>query len=70
MLAQSDAECRAKSIVGCGSKVRLAYGRQHILPTPTPPNCSTYLASKARAKTPAASGAAALVPEWVVVHLP
>lgn len=30
----------------------------------------TYLASNAKANTPAASGAAALVPEWVVVHLP
>jgi len=28
------------------------------------------LASKANAKTPAASGAAAEVPEWVRVHLP
>ena len=32
-------------------------------------NC-TDLASNARAKTPAASGAAAEVPEWVFVHLP
>ena len=30
----------------------------------------TYLASKANAKTPAASGAAAEVPEWVLVHFP
>lgn len=30
----------------------------------------TYFASRARAKTPAASGAAAEVPEWVRVHLP
>lgn len=30
----------------------------------------THLASSASAKTPAASGAAADVPEWVVVHLP
>jgi len=30
----------------------------------------TYLASSARAKTPAASGAAADVPECRVVHLP
>lgn len=30
----------------------------------------TYFASKARANTPAASGAAADVPECVVVHLP
>ena len=30
----------------------------------------TYLASSAKAKTPAASGAAAEVPEWVFVHLP
>lgn len=30
----------------------------------------TYFASRARAKTPAASGAAADVPEWVLVHLP
>lgn len=29
-----------------------------------------YFASRARAKTPAASGAAAEVPEWVLVHLP
>ena len=31
---------------------------------------STYLASKARANTPAASGAAADVPECVLVHFP
>jgi hypothetical protein len=31
---------------------------------------STHLASSAKAKTPAASGAAADVPECVVVHLP
>lgn len=31
---------------------------------------STYFASKAKANTPAASGAAALVPECVVVHFP
>jgi hypothetical protein len=31
---------------------------------------SAYFASRARAKTPAASGAAAEVPEWVVVHFP
>lgn len=30
----------------------------------------SYLASRARANTPAASGAAADVPEWVVVHFP
>lgn len=30
----------------------------------------SYLASSARAKTPAASGAAADVPECVLVHLP
>lgn len=30
----------------------------------------TYLACKARANTPAASGAAADVPEWVAVHFP
>lgn len=30
----------------------------------------TYFASNANANTPAASGAAALVPECVVVHLP
>jgi hypothetical protein len=30
----------------------------------------TYFASRASANTPAASGAAALVPEWVVVHFP
>lgn len=29
-----------------------------------------YFASKANANTPAASGAAAEVPEWVVVHFP
>lgn len=32
--------------------------------------CFTYIASKANANTPAASGAAALVPECVVVHFP
>ena len=31
---------------------------------------ATYLASRARANTPAASGAAAEVPEWVRVHFP
>lgn len=31
---------------------------------------TAYLASRASAKTPAASGAAAEVPEWVLVHLP
>ena len=30
----------------------------------------TYLASRASANTPAASGAAAEVPEWVRVHFP
>ncbi len=29
-----------------------------------------YFASRASANTPAASGAAALVPEWVFVHFP
>ena len=33
-------------------------------------NGATYFASRASANTPAASGAAALVPEWVVVHFP
>jgi hypothetical protein len=33
-------------------------------------NGVTYFASRASANTPAASGAAALVPEWVVVHFP
>ena len=34
------------------------------------PRTGTYFASSARANTPAASGAAALVPECVVVHFP
>ena len=31
---------------------------------------TTHFASKANAKTPAASGAAAEVPEWLLVHFP